>query len=990
MRSFLTPLLLLVSLPTFAAEPFGIETRTPWTTSTVRGSPDPPLPLRAQRVFPKLSFKNPVTITSAPGTERLFVAEQTGKVFSIDPAAKEPKAELLIDANELVEQIIRKDSEQIVRKEKDEVRMEAVYGLTFHPQFAKNRECYLCYVVAYKDGAKGQHPHGTRVVRLKVGKADPPQADPPSEELVLTWLQGGHNGGSLKFGPDGCLYISTGDGGNAYPPDGRNTGQNLDDFLSCILRIDVDHRDAEHRYTVPPDNPFVGRAGALGEIWSYGYRNPLKISFDRQTGDLWAGDVGWELWELAFRVQKGANYGWSVMEGNQPVHAERERGPTPILPPTIEIPHSDGASVTGGFVYRGKKFPELVGSYIFGDWETRRIWAAKVSGDKVEPYKDICAPTVRIVDFAEDHAGELYLLDYDEGTIHTFVRNENVGQPSQFPRKLSETGLFAATQRHEPAAGVLPFSINAEQWSDGATAERYLALPGETAIRMHPRPTQVPGSMFSRTLDFPADAVLIKTLSLDVAGMKRRVETQMLHYDGRDWRAYTYAWNDEQTDAELVPAEGKQVTLGEGEQRRTWHYEARSACVRCHNPWGEHALAFNVPQINRPQKYGDVTDNQIRALRHVGILADVPEPKAEPPKSESQLPRLAQPFGEGTIEARARAYLHANCAHCHRNGGGGSAYLHLAYDLAPRDLRAIGVRPAQGTFGIANAEVLAPGDPFRSTLYLRMAKLGPGHMPHLGAREIDRRGLALIHDWIRQLSLRPDDAALIEKLAGLDEAGAKAASGLTSEILSTPSRALLAIAAIDSGRCKPAARELLVQAATKHADPVIRDLFEPYLPEEQRIKRLGEAIKPEEILKLAGDAKRGQALFHQSTALQCRTCHKVGQEGTDLGPDLTLIGKKLDRAKLLESILQPSKEIDPKFQSWQVETNTGKVVTGLLVKKDAGGITLKDARNAQQKVEAADIERSAPLPTSLMPELMLRDLTAQQAADLLGYLESLK
>ena len=963
--------------------PYGLTKRQPWTTSAVRGSPDPPLPLKAERLYPKVNFKNPVVLTSAPGTKRWFIAEQSGKVFSLDTDAADPRPELLVDVNDLVQQIVARD--------KEEVRLEAVYGLTFHPDFAKNRECYVCYVIAPVDGKRGPLPNGTRVTRLRVTDVDPPKAVVESEELVITWLQGGHNGGCLKFGIDGFLYISTGDGSGAYPPDERNTGQNLDDLESCLLRIDVDHREPGHAYAIPKDNPFVDYPGARGEIWSYGFRNPWKISFDRATGELWVGDVGWELWELGFRVQKGGNYGWSVMEGRQPVHGERQRGPTPILPPTIEIPHSDGASITGGFVYRGQKFPELVGQYIFGDWETRRIWAAKINGEKVEPYRDICAPTVRIVDFAEDHNGELYLLDYDDGTIHTFVRNEEVGKPSKFPRRLSETGLFASTADHEVAAGVLPYSVNAQQWSDGAVAERYVALPGESSIKMHNAPTQVPGSMFNRTLDFPTDAVLIKTLGLKDGDRQRRVETQMLHYDGHDWHAYTYAWNKEQTDADLMPAEGQEILISLGDAQRTWRYEARSSCVRCHNPWAEHAIGFCVPQLNRTHRYRELSDNQIRTLRHIGVLSPAADPLAKLSfKPESELPRLANPFGDESVEARARAYLHANCAHCHRNGGGGSAYLHLAYDLSHKDLRAIGSRPTQGTFGIAQAEVIAPGDPFRSTLYLRMAKLGPGHMPHLGAREIDRQGLALIHDWIRQLPGKPEGDVLAEAILKLDELTSEEQQRQIAEALSSPGRALHVVQAIDGEAIAGRSRELLVEAGAAHTDVVIHDLFEAYLPEDQRIKRLGESIRPETILSLAGDVQRGRKLFHESAALQCKSCHKVGQEGVDLGPNLSQIGKKLDRGKLLDSILHPSQEIDPKFQTWLVETTDGQVVTGLLVKNDLTGITLKDARNQLQQIAAANIERSAPQPLSLMPELMLRDLTAQQAADLVSYLHSLR
>src|SRR4029453_15915318 len=166
-----------------------------------------------------------------------------------------------------------------------------------------------------------------------------------------------------------------------------------------ILRIDVRRSESGRPYAIPADNPFVNLKDARGETWAYGLRNPWKMSFDRRTGKLWVGDVGWELWELVYRVQKGDNFGWSIVEGSQTVHAERPRGPTPIVPPVVEIPHTEGASITGGYVYRGRKLPELNGAYIFGDWETRRVWAMNVASDKVGERYELIDPTVRIVDF---------------------------------------------------------------------------------------------------------------------------------------------------------------------------------------------------------------------------------------------------------------------------------------------------------------------------------------------------------------------------------------------------------------------------------------------------------------------------------------------------------------------------------------------------------------------------------------------------------------
>lgn len=994
-----------------AKKPFGIEQRVPWATSKFRGSPEPPLPYRAERVFPKLGFKNPTVLTSAPGTDRLFLAEQAGKIYSIPHDPQVAAADLFLDTEVLVKNLSEKDKEPLA--------LEAVYGLTFHPKFAENRFCYLCYIVRSRDGRRGpHHPDGTRVSRLTVNNANPPRAEPDSEKLMISWMQGGHNGGCVKFGLDGCLYISAGDGGFAFPPDGRNAGQDVTNLLSTIMRIDVDHEQNSRPYTIPADNPFLSVKDARGEIWAFGLRNPWKMSFDRRTGDLWVGDVGWELWELVFRVRRGDNYGWSLYEGRQPVHAERQRGPAPIVPPTIEIPHTDGASVTGGFVYRGKKFPKLVGTYVFGDWETRRIWGVQVDGPQLGERREILEPTVRIVDFAEDNDGELYLLDYDDGSIHTIVENEARVSEHPFPRRLSETGLFAPAADHRLSAGVLPFSVNAEQWSDYASAERFIGIPGTGTASWYPRPKRIPGSMFDRTIYVPKDTVLGKTLSLEMqAGnpaSRRRIETQVLHFDGRNWCAYTYEWNDEQSDAALVDAAGKARTVSiadaraaNGRRQQTWRYSSRTECLRCHNPWSENLLAFNPAQLNRDHNYGSMTDNQLRTFRHIGLWEDIAEvavpgaPPLAPPKFKSpdEMPPLVDPYSSSAdLNQKARSYLHVNCAHCHRTAGGGSAYAHFNYDLPLPETKALGVRPTQGSFGIHEAKIVAPGDPFRSVLYFRMAKLGPGHMPHLGTAVVDRRGLELIHDWIRQLPPRSDDALLLERLMALDDAKAPATAAqlvsertrLVGELLSNPGRAALLWHALQQDRLTEAVRSLAVAAAIKHTDPAVRDLFESFVPEEQRIKRLGDAIQPAELLKLAGSVERGRELFHKTAGVQCRNCHRISGDGTELGPELTQIGKKYDRAKLLESLLDPSKNIEPQFMTWLVETTSGKVFTGLLVRRDAAEIVLKDAQNKPQTIPMSEVEGTFPQQKSLMPELLLRDLTAQQVADLLEYLVSLK
>lgn len=983
--------------------------RVPWTTSNVRGRPEPPPPYQADRVYSQLRFKATTFLVGEPGMDRMFVGEQGGKVYVLPRDREATTADLFLDCAQLVDQL-NKDNQS-------PVAFEALYGMTFDPNFAANRTCYVCYVVRGRDQVT-QFAEGTRVSRFRVTEADPPRCEIESEELIISWLQGGHNGGCLKFGPDGCLYISTGDGGSAFPPDGLKSGQDLSTLLSKILRIDVRRQEDGRPYAIPTDNPFVGQQGAgferaRGETWAYGLRNPWKMSFDRQSGDLWVGDVGWELWELVYHVHKGDNFGWSVVEGSQPVHAEGKRGPTPIIPATMEIPHTDGASITGGFVYRGQRLPELDGTYVFGDWETRRIWGAKVHDDgTLGERQDLIDPTVRIIDFAEDRAGELYLLDHDDGSIYTLQRAERKTDSHRFPKWLSETGLFRSVESHEVAPGVLPFSINAEQWSDGATAARFLGVPGSGTIQIHPAARAVANSMFTRAVDFPVDSVLTKTLSLEMTdgdpSSRRRIETQLLHFDGREWQAYTYQWNDKQTDASLVDRAGatRQLEIRDaraagGKRTQTWRFAARAECIRCHNPWSEYTLAFNIPQLNRPLEGGSADTNQIRSLRESGLWvdfgaepADAPRP-LDAPRDPAELPRLAAPFDpSGDLQDRARAYLHANCGHCHRFNGGGSSYLFLQYNLPMRETSTIGARPTQGTFGIHDARILAPGDPYRSVLYFRMAKIGPGHMPHLGAKAVDERGLALVHDWIKQLPARPDDELILKRLLELGESREQRSQDLARlvrELLSTPSRALLLVEKFRSGAFSGADRKFILDTALgSDIDPAVRDLFEAFVPEEQRTQRLGETINPDEILKLQGDVSSGHKLFHESTVVQCRSCHRIAGKGTDVGPDLDGIGKKYDRAKILESILQPSLRIDPEYTTWLVETKSGQVVTGLIVRRDGTEIVLRDAQNKQSRFATVDVENVQPQTKSLMPELLMRDFTARQVADLIDYLATLR
>ena len=961
--------------------------KTPLTTSKVTGSPEPPPKFKSVRAFANAKFDHPALIARAPGSTRLFVGEQTGTLYSL--SSPDAKPDVFID--------LRKEFAKL--KPRDDAKgIGELYGLAFHPEFSKNRTCFVCYTLAPKGQVKdGRFADGTRVSRFKVTDTNPPRIDPSSEEIVLTFVGGGHNGGDMHFGPDGFLYISTGDAAGPNPPDPLNTGQDCSDLLSSILRIDVngERRDVSPpvKYLVPKDNPFVGVKDVRPEIWAFGFRNPWRMSFDRKTGALWVGDVGWELWEMVHKIEKGGNHGWSVTEARQPVKPDQKLGPSAIRPPMIELPHTIAASVTGGYVYRGKKFPELEGAYVFADWETRRVWAARFEGDRLKEMPEIVKPNVRISAFGEDNAGELYFAEYDTGLIYTFERNDVGAANAKFPTKLSETGLFADVKKHELAAGVVRFTPNAEQWQDGATARHYLALPGTSAVDAFDKPRPLPGQVFwhNFALRFPADAVLVKTITAPVGGrtLVPRIETQLLHFDGADWRGYTYAWRDDQSDADLVPAEGAEKVLrgapwaapGDTEER-VWTFHSRNQCLSCHNAWSEYALAFSVPQLNTARVRAEDAPSQLVEwcasghLRRVGdgdkLLAPFDEARA------AKEPVLADPFG-GTysLDQRARAYLHANCAHCHRfGGGGGQVVLELDAFRPLKEMGILDARPKQGDFGLPDARLVAPGAPERSVLFYRTAKFGRGRMPHLGSELPHPAGLELLNTWIGALGNKPA-APYAKDAAGLDRAFA------------TIGTALPLARGIGNGALPAADRAKVLAEAAKLPPGHVRDLFEGYLPPDPKGRKLGSNPRPASILALKGDANGGEALFFQKE-LKCANCHKMSDKGVSVGPDLTKIGATRTRAELLDSLLNPSARVEPQYAAYAVRTKDEKAYTGIVTARTEKELVLIDAEGKKVVVPGTEVESVRPSRLSLMPDGQMSGLTPQEAADLLEFLAQRK
>ena len=373
--------------------------------------------LKLVNAYPNLKFKRPLWMQQLPDG-RTFLLEQRGKVYLLPKNANGKSTTLFFD----------------IEKRKPFVKdEEGLLGMAFHPQFAKNGKFYAFY--------SAHKPMRSVVSEFRVSKGDHNKIDITTERKLLTiqrpfW---NHDGGCVLFGPDGKLYITHGDGGSREDP--HDNGQNLATLRGTILRIDVDVPAPTRPYGIPRDNPFVNRKGARGEIWAYGLRNVWRMSFDRATGELWAGDVGQDYWEEVDLIVKGGNYGWRTREGfhesfshksSNKIAPSKHQQPDKLLEPVIEYPHtpglaaksifnkhSHGLSITGGYVYRGRNIPALRGAYVYGDYKIGTVWAFKQRAGKVTEYQQVIGPNpIRLIaSFAEDNVGEQYLLGF-QGNIY--------------------------------------------------------------------------------------------------------------------------------------------------------------------------------------------------------------------------------------------------------------------------------------------------------------------------------------------------------------------------------------------------------------------------------------------------------------------------------------------------------------------------------------------------------------------------------------------
>lgn len=393
--------------------------------------PTAPVTYQAEPAFGGVKFSQPVQVIFAPGdTNRAFVVERTGCIAVLRDLAK-PKREIFLD---LSSKLSLGDNDGLL-------------SAVFHPRFSENGFVYVWYSLHVKGRAD-------QLSRFKLSTANPGTLDPASETPLITQATGphGHDGGHLLFGPDGYLYLSFGDGDERYP-EPMVTHQHIDrGFFGSVLRIDVDLKPgslapnphpAVHAgtYAVPPDNPFIGATSFNGanvsparvrtEFWALGLRNPWRLDFDPATGALWCGDVGLHDREEIDVIVRGGNYGWDYREGTiaRPNSWSSPPAAAQLIEPIWDYGHSEGLSITGGFVYHGKKFPELEGKYLFGDFVLGKIWALTPDGAKSVGTDHVAqiGTVPGVVAFTRDPDGEPLMASYSEGKIYRFIAKSGPG-----------------------------------------------------------------------------------------------------------------------------------------------------------------------------------------------------------------------------------------------------------------------------------------------------------------------------------------------------------------------------------------------------------------------------------------------------------------------------------------------------------------------------------------------------------------------------------
>lgn len=632
-----------------------------------------------------------------------FLALRDGRVYTFNNDENAAEAVLVLDISEKVA---------------DHFEM-GFTGFVVHPDYPQDNRIFALY----NDASTGDWS----TLSVFEVNTDTKQIDQTSENILLTLIQPlqTHNGGDLAFGPDGYLYAAFGDSGGD-PFDAQVTSN----LHGSIIRIDV----STIPYSIPTDNPFntgqnrcESNAASTGqfcpEIYAYGFRNPWRFSIDHETGNLWLGDVGEYSYEEINRVsQGGGNYGWPPMEGPY-CRPQFECDENDYEPPLVAYGRDRGVSALGGYVYRGSRYPDLQGKYIFGDVFGGSFYMIDENAPNNTIAEEIFQYSTAYA-MAQGNDGEIYFLNAQaEATGDMILRiTGNTTAQYTMPNLLSETGCFNTVEKTHPQ-GVFEYSVNSELWSDGANKLRAFAIPDDSVIELHT----------DGDFEFPIESILIKHFLSESAYL----ETRFLIRHATGWKGYSYEWNDAQSDAVLLD-EGKTKDVGSFVHT----FPSSTQCNICHTSAAKNSLGLELAQLNANSPMQDI--NFIDYLSEAGYLAQT--------IASVESPELyALDDEDASSEERARSYLHSNCSGCHRNQGANN-FMDFRYSVTLANMNICDVLPSFGNLGAANSRRLSPGNAEASTIVLRMNTLEQHRMPPLASQAIDTVAVQVISDWINGLS----------------------------------------------------------------------------------------------------------------------------------------------------------------------------------------------------------------------------------------------
>lgn len=750
--------------------------------------------------FPSLSFNistdpnqsfEPVYITSAPRRTDLFVCDKKGKIYRFDNDPNVSEMSLFMDISE-----------------RCKITPNASFGeVVFHPDFGLSESPNRNYIYVHYFWSPDPKEVGPanqaadwqdelalsgywRLSRFTVLEGSEFEVDHESENILIQQYDAHHwhNGGSMFFDKTGFLYLTSGDIGgdkNFY-----QAGQSLTEGLfGTVLRIDVDKdpsrshpirrqpTDHDRRgtkpegwtaksysqgYYIPNDNPWLDESGALlEEFWCIGIRSPHRMSYDAQTGDIFVGDVGQFKKEEVNKIVKGGNYQWPYKDGTLTGFAPK---PTTLIgidqPPAYQYDHtSQGAAIVGGYVYRGfEHAAALNGKYLFSEHQAGHVWTMDpAANNKVEYLTTVGGSGFHNgpSSFGTDHNGEIYLcvLKRNSSAQNTNGRILKLARKQESynyepPKLLSQTGAFTDVAKLEPAAHLFPYQPAAQFWSDGAIKQRFMSIPENKSITFSPLGNwQFPqGSVFVKHFDYPIDAT-------DPSKTKP-IETRFfIHGLDGQYFGFSYRWNDEGTDAELLSgkySEKRDIEVNDvsGEKTKVqWEYPSRSECMHCHTQSAGHVLGIRTHQLNCEFAYTEDSEkkNQLLTLSENWLLSE----KLSEELLGSLLKSYAIDDQTAPLADRVRSYLDTNCSQCHQPGG-----VYAGFDgryTTPLDKQGIVNSKPIRNYGIEGQALIKPGQLDKSILLQRVHSLGEEKMPPIGKNIIDAKAVDVIKEWVLSL-----------------------------------------------------------------------------------------------------------------------------------------------------------------------------------------------------------------------------------------------